>query len=218
MNPGGPAARALLAALPALAILAAGCGSSAQPAGTGGSRPPASTPVSTATSSPSAGNSAAPGAGGGNAGGPCATTALRATLGPASGTAGSVYVPIRFTNASRARCTLTGYPGVSFVTGPSGSQIGNAASRIPLPSGPARTFTLAPGAVGNAVLQIADPGNYPRSRCQPVSAPYLRVYPPGQTAALYVKNASSLGACASTSVTILHIEPAQPGGSPAGGA
>lgn len=221
MNPDGPArrlsraARQFLAALPALALLVAGCGSPAPPAATGRSEQPSSAPVSAARSSPSAGN---PAGAGGSAAGPCATTALRAALGPASGAAGSAYVPIRFINTSPARCSLFGYPGVSFVAAPSGAQIGNAAARIPSPAGPARTVVLAPGAVANSVLQIADTGNYPSSSCQPASAPYLRVYPPGQTAALSVRNASGFGACASRSVTTLHIEPVQPGASPAGAA
>ena len=145
----------------------------------------------------------------------CATSVLKAVMGPASGAAGSAYVPIRFTNHSSTGCTLFGYPGVSFVTGPAGSQVGNAASRTPLPAGPAHLVTLAPGAVANAVLQIADTGNYPRSTCQPASGPYLRIYPPGQTAALYLRNGTGFGTCASKSVTTLHIEPVQPGASPA---
>jgi hypothetical protein len=209
------AASGFLAALVVLAILVAGCGSSAPSAATGGSQPPSS-PASPAGKTPGAGS---PGTAGGsaNAARACATTALKAVLVPASGAAGSAYAPIRFSNVSRTRCALSGYPGVSFVTGPSGSQIGSAANRIPLPAGPARAVTLAPGAFANAVLQIADPGNYPKSRCQPASAPYLRVYPPGQTEALYLKNASGFGACASADVTTLHIEPVEPGASPPGG-
>jgi hypothetical protein len=119
---------------------------------------------------------------------------------------------------SSADCALYGYPGVSFVTGPAGGQVGNAASRIPLPAGQPRAVTLRPGEVANAVLQVVDNGVYPKSGCQPADGSYLRVYPPGQTAALYVRTGFTQGAaCASRTVTTLQIQPVQPGAGPAGG-
>lgn len=215
----GTAVAACLAALPVVALLAAGC-SSASPSA--GSPPPSGaasapgTPAGAGTSA-STGSPAAAAGGTGTAAGACASAALKAALGPPSGAAGSSYVPIRFTNVSAARCTLFGYPGVSFVTGPSGREVGNPADRIPLPAGPAHRVTLAPGGAANAVLQVADAGNYPASRCQPASAAYLRVFPPGQTAALQVKNAYGYQACTSRGVTTLHVEPVQPGAGSAGG-
>lgn len=216
----GTAAVSYLAAVPVVALLAAACSSPS--AGTAGSRPPsgaasAAGAPSGAGTSAGTGNPTAAAGGTGTAAGACASAALKAALGPPSGAAGSSYLPIRFTNVSAAGCTLQGYPGVSFVTGPSGSQVGNPADRIPRPAGPAHPVTLAPGGAANAVLQVADAGNYPASRCQPASAAYLRVFPPGQTAALYVRNAYGYPACASTGVTTLHVEPVQPGPGSAGG-
>ena len=96
--------------------------------------------------------------------------------------AGSVYVPIDFTNTTGSTCTLFGYPGVSFVTSPSGSQLGRAATRIP----PTATLvTLAPGGVAHAVLKVAHTENYSASTCVPVTAHWLRVYPPNQFNAIY---------------------------------
>ena len=211
------AAAPWLAVLPMLAILAAACHSptsASAPATAGASRPPTGAP---ATSAPSpAGNPTAAAGGAGDAAGHCPSAALKAALGPPSGAAGSSYVPIRFTNVSATRCTLFGYPGVSFVTGRSGSEVGNPASRIPLPTGRDHRVTLAPGHAANAVLQVADAGNYPAARCQPASAPYLRVFPPDQTAALYLRNADGYPACASRGVTILHVQPVQPGAGSAG--
>jgi hypothetical protein len=40
--------------------------------------------------------------------------------------------------------------------------------------------------IASATLQIAQVAAYPSSRCDPVSARYLQVYPPGQTAAVYL--------------------------------
>ena len=49
----------------------------------------------------------------------CATSALQVKLGASDGYAGGVYQTIDFTNSSGSSCTLTGYPGVSLVSGPS---------------------------------------------------------------------------------------------------
>jgi hypothetical protein len=98
--------------------------------------------------------------------------------------AGSVYVPINFTNITGSTCTLFGYPGVSFVTSPSGSELGRAATRNP-PTG--TLVTLAPGGVAHAVLRVAEAGNYSSSACVPVTAHWLRIYPPNQFNAIYAR-------------------------------
>jgi Protein of unknown function (DUF4232) len=85
---------------------------------------------------------------------------------------------LNFTNLSGRRCTLHGYPGVSGVT-LTGTQLGSAASRV---FGPPHTVTLANGATTHALVGIVDPGVIvPASKCRPVTAAGLRVYPPNQT-------------------------------------
>jgi hypothetical protein len=102
----------------------------------------------------------------------------------AGAAAGSTYYPIKFTNTSGSTCTLFGYPGVSFASGPGGSRIGRAASRNP--AGQPVTVTLANGASAHATVQIAEADNYPQSTCKPVTAHWLKVYPPNQTTPLWV--------------------------------
>jgi hypothetical protein len=114
----------------------------------------------------------------------CAPDALRLAVGPASGTAGSFYYPLQFTNVSGSACTMYGYPGVAFVTGPGGSPIGGPAVRDP--AFPGELVTLAPGAVAHASLQVAIAANYPAKMCDPATAHWLQVYPPNQYTALYV--------------------------------
>ena len=58
-------------------------------------------------------------------------------------------------------------------------------------------------------LQVAQAGNYPASACQPVTAHWLRVFPPGDTVASYVD--VSLGACASASAALLTVTPIRSG-------
>ena len=78
---------------------------------------------------------------------------------------------------------MYGYPGVSFVTGPGGGQLGGAAVRNAT-FAPA-AVTLAPGAVAHAAIQVVVAQNYPARTCKPVTAHWLRVYPPGQYDPLY---------------------------------
>jgi hypothetical protein len=140
---------------------------------------------------------------------PCATSALKATIGSPEGAAGSSYYPIDFTNNATASCTLYGYPGVSFVTGPGGSQIGAAAARDAT-TAPV-LVTVAPGATVHATLQVVDAGNYPASRCTITKAHWLKVYPPDQLTALYISFSAQTCAGAATATKILSIQTVQPG-------
>ena len=78
---------------------------------------------------------------------------------------------------------MEGYPGVSFVRSPSGGQLGNAATRNP--AAPPAMVTLAPGGIAHAVLQVAEAGNYSQSACTPVTAHWLKIFPPNQVSAIY---------------------------------
>ncbi|HEY2578486.1 MAG TPA: DUF4232 domain-containing protein [Streptosporangiaceae bacterium] len=116
----------------------------------------------------------------------CPATALHATVNRTQGgaAAGTDYVALDFTNVSAHSCVLFGFPGVSWVSGQPGSQLGNAASRVTSDS--SVNVTLAPGAVAHAWLGIADAGNFPAATCKPVTAHWLRVYPPDQFGSVYV--------------------------------
>jgi hypothetical protein len=137
----------------------------------------------------------------------CATSSLDVKQGLAQGYAGGVYEVIDFTNTSNAPCSLYGYPGVSLVTGPPYTQVGLAAKRSTT-SAKVKLITLAPGATANALLQIVDALNYPSATCGPTKATALKVYPPNQTAPVYLPNTST--AC-SKSVQTMNIGPVQAG-------
>jgi len=196
------AARALgaCASIAAAAGMLAGCGSSPSPsAGQTVTVTVTASPQSTATTSqpvPSPTPSGPPA---------CATAILKAALGRGSGAAGSVYYPIVFTNTSASACSLYGYPGVSFVTA-SGGQVGPAATEDPVY--PRQLVTLAPGGTAHAELQILDAHNYPSSTCSPIAVHRLRVFPPGQTSAVYIAVATT--ACANSSVHVLSVQTVQP--------
>jgi hypothetical protein len=129
----------------------------------------------------------------------CLTSALRATLGAAQGTAGSAYQVIVLANISGKTCALYGYPGVSFVTGVGGSQIGKDAARDRTTA--PKVVTLAPGQSGSFALRVVDAAALPTASCDPVTAKWLKIFPPENTAALYVGYTAR--ACASKTATIL---------------
>ncbi len=137
---------------------------------------------------------------------PCASRDLGVHAGNGQGAAGSTYIPIVFTNNSDASCTLYGYPGVSLAGGSPVRQIGVAADENP--ATPRRLVTLAPGAVGSALLRIVAAQNFPAARCHQVPATYLQVYPPNQTTPSYVMYSST--AC-SKPVHLLTVDVIKPG-------
>jgi hypothetical protein len=137
----------------------------------------------------------------------CPTSGLKVAEGTAGAAAGSVYIQLEFTNESGRTCTLFGYPGVALTTSTvPGSQVGAAATKST--GKPKLVITLAQGATASATLQITQVANYPSSACDPVSARYLQVDPPGQTAAVYLPYTGR--GCAKP-VFVLGIGPVQSG-------
>ncbi len=180
------------------AVACSSSGHSAAPATTATTATPATTssPGTTGqspTTKPSTSTSSVP------SGPPaCPTSQLAVTLGPANGAAGSVYFPLNFRNQGSTTCTLNGYPGVSFVTGATGTQVGSPATRVAV-NGSATSpqlVTLAPGKSANAALREVNVANYPAATCTPTPVLGLRVYPPGETAAAFVSQPTT--GCAQT--------------------
>jgi Protein of unknown function (DUF4232) len=113
----------------------------------------------------------------------CTTGELSASLGEGGAAAGSVYRPLIFTNTGSHTCELRGFPGVSYVAGDDGHQVGPAAAMSGERGG---QVTIPPGGTAQAQLQLVNVQNYDADACHPVPVRGLRVYPPGDTAALFV--------------------------------
>ncbi|GAA3297988.1 DUF4232 domain-containing protein [Dactylosporangium vinaceum] len=192
--------------------------------GASASRPPSPPAISagpTDTGSASAVGAGGPSSGGA-AGGPassggattqqigrCHTGDLKVTAQGAMSGGGEMnnrYVWLVFTNTSSRSCTLYGYPGVSWVAGDSGQQVNEATVRK---SGttPAR-FTLAPQASGHATVHDGNPDAF-GPECQPVEVRGYRVYPPDETAAIFVPWA--VMACSGRGVNVGTVSPLVPG-------
>jgi hypothetical protein len=207
MMPSAHAARRAFAAAACVttAGILAACGSSSgpttQPTKTITVTVPAPSAPATSPATPTPATAPAP------AGPPgCATAALTASIGAGSGAAGSSYFPIRLTNASSSTCSLYGYPGVSFVTA-GGAQVGAAAAEDS--TYPRQLITLAPGVAAHAEMRIVNAQGYPPTTCHPVTVHRLKIFPPGQTSALYVTLTAT--ACSNPSVQILGVQTVQPG-------
>lgn len=187
---------AAVAGVMAVGLLTAACGSprttstSSDTSTTPSSTPATSTASSApATSASDAGVNTASGAGGDGSGGAsaangqCLSGNLNVTAGSGNAGAGHSFIPIVFTNKGSAPCTIAAYPGVSFVAGDDGHQVGDPATRE---SASTPAVTLQPGQSASAALSITNVGLYDPAQCKPVPVRGLRVYPPNNTAAVFV--------------------------------
>lgn len=192
---------AALAAAAGACTLIAACGSSPAPgagatttvtaqAGSTASTPAASSPAPSATASGTPG---------------CLASGLRARLGSSQGTAGTIYQVVVLTNTSGSACTLYGYPGVSFVTGAGGSQVGAPATKNPAVT--VTLVTLAAGGEANLLLGVHDAGAFPS--CTLTNVGWLRIYPPGDYGSVYVQYKTQ--ACANAAEKTLSVTPVRPG-------
>jgi hypothetical protein len=219
-----------LLAVPLLAagVLAAGCAASSTSSTAAPSSPSAAssaTAAGTGAAATGAASSAASASASSAASGTpaCTSADLKVSLGGGAGAGMSQnHIGLQLRNTGASPCTVYGYPGVSWVAGSDGHQVGAAAQRQANNSGSAeQTVTLAPGALASAPLDIVDAAVIPPAECKPVPVLGLRVYPPGETAALFLPLATGSGGYGECSLTTkqptLTIGYLQAGVQPGGG-
>lgn len=206
---GMPQVFVLTTAAAAAVLMLSACGASqAQPQGTTtpgtGSASPSTSPASPSPS-PSPSSSASPEPTAPGAPALCkAATLSAATDASGGGAAGSVYMKLNLTNTGTAPCLLRGFPGVSLTAGAEGEPIGAPATRDE--TNPVVDVLLAPGQTGTAVLRYTQAGNY--SDCTPVAAAGYRVYPPEDTASLFLPQ--PVNACSNANIALLSVGAFQP--------
>lgn len=135
--------------------------------------------------------------------GECPSSALKARVAPYDAGAGHLYSRMTFVNSSGVTCYMRGYPGVSYVAGDDGHQVGGSAIRQP--GRGAHTVRLAPGGHAYAFVDQAEVRNFPDVSCDPTAVRGYRVYPPDETAAKYVPSHSTQ--CGNPSVGRPRIAP-----------
>lgn len=194
------------AAATMLTLILAGCAGAAEPQPTASGQ--ASAPPASAPSTPSAG----PGED------TAASEPPRCLAGDLTGTAetdegggaaGSFGLRLVLVNDGADPCYLQGWPGVSFVGGGDGSQLGAAATQNRTDQYPNETIVIDPGSSTYAPLMVTQALNYSNADCQPRDADGFRVYPPGDEESLFIET-SDLVAC-STDVELLDVGPMQQG-------
>jgi Protein of unknown function (DUF4232) len=142
----------------------------------------------------------------------CTTSGLRISVGggaSGAGTAGLTvtWYPLDFTNVSGVACTLGGYPGVATYTGDD-VRVGNAAAADSMT--PRYRVVLAPGATARAAV-IASVPVAAAGGCKPVVATGLRVVPPGESVARYIRHpllaCSAAGPRAPVFLSVTAVQP-----------
>ncbi|NUT51500.1 MAG: DUF4232 domain-containing protein [Saccharothrix sp.] len=153
------------------AVLVTGCGSGAAGQGTG--EPPGAGTRGTLTTGGTSPTGVVE---------RCRAAGLRVELGRGNSDMRGRHAPLRFTNTGSRSCTLHGAPGVSYVTGESGGQIGLPAERetggplVELGSGETAS---APLFLSSAPLKTPD--------CRRVDVAGLRVFPPDDPEPVFVE-------------------------------
>jgi hypothetical protein len=123
----------------------------------------------------------------------CKASTLRLSFGAGDAGMSQQERVLRFTNVGSRTCAIVGFPGVSYVTGDDGHQVGAPAVRTGTIGA---QVNLAPGAVASTVLHSADPGVFDPSTCQPTAVRGFRIYAPDDTAAMFISLPAGEQACA----------------------
>ncbi|MGW5699556.1 DUF4232 domain-containing protein [Amycolatopsis japonica] len=171
-------------------LLASACGSGTEPVAQNTSASPSSSAPDTSVA-PSATSSAStptpqpvqPPAQAPKNDGLCKAGDVKLSIKDSDAAAGTVYRKLVITNASGHPCTIQGFPGISYVTGADGHQVGEAAYRDGAKGDPVQ---LANGESAIADVGFANVRNYPEEVCKPVETRGLRVYLPQETASNFL--------------------------------
>ncbi|MEV6875632.1 DUF4232 domain-containing protein [Amycolatopsis sp. NPDC051128] len=125
----------------------------------------------------------------------CKAGDVKLSLGQGDAGAGSFYRPLLITNASSKPCLIQGFPGVSYVAGTDGHQVGKDAFREGTKG---NAVKLDPGQAAAADIQFVNVQAFDPATCQPTPVKGLRIYLPQETASNFVP-ADGTG-CASTKI------------------
>ncbi|WP_240519366.1 DUF4232 domain-containing protein [Amycolatopsis antarctica] len=174
------------------AVAIAGCGQSSgddqaapppSAPSSSASTDPSTTPPSSESSEPEPSSEPAP-APPPQASGDCRANELELSIGQGDAAAGTVYKQLRFTNVGDRECTVQGWPGVSYVGGDDGHQIGESAFREGEKGG---AIELGKGESAFADIGMVNVGNFDQAQCEPEQVRGLRVYPPQETESMFVQ-------------------------------
>lgn len=177
--------RKLLIGCAVLLLLAAGCAKRMSGLPESGGLPPMTTTTTTrtapATPAPGTPSSTRPTQPARPA--VCTVGDLTVSLGASEGTAGTMYRALVFANSGDRTCVIQGFPGVSYVAGDDGHQVGEAATRSGTKGA---AVSLKPGATAAAPVGFRDIMAFDPAVCGTTDVRGLRVYPPHERKAEFV--------------------------------
>lgn len=127
-------------------------------------------------------------------------------IGEGTGATSHQSIPLIFTNTASSPCTITGYPSVSYLASAHGPQIGPAATRDEYPAGDPVRLTTGESATADAITTSVRVIS--RQQCGPAPAAGLLVYPPDNTAPVFLAS-NRYEAC--SRISVLMIKTVQPG-------
>jgi len=113
----------------------------------------------------------------------CTAGDLELSLGEGDSAAGTVYKPLWFKNVGEQECVVQGFPGVSYVGGDDGHQVGAPAFRDGTKGDP---VTLGKGQSAFTDIGFVNIHNYDEAECRPEAVRGLRVYAPHETESEFV--------------------------------
>jgi hypothetical protein len=125
--------------------------------------------------------------------GECKVADLELSFAGGDSAAGTTYRSLVFTNKGTRTCTIQGFPGVSYVTGDDGHQVGPAAYRA---GAKGEVVTLNPGDSASSDIGFVQVANYDPAVCKPTDVRGLRIYPPHEYDSMFI--ASEGTGCAGT--------------------
>jgi hypothetical protein len=125
----------------------------------------------------------------------CRTGDLKAETGGVDSNAGVLYLSLVFTNKSAGKCSLTGYPTVSWVSAKTGKTVNKPFTPD---TGAATPVVLEPGAKAHATLAYHQPDEVDPAKCKPVTVKGYQVVPPQESRPILV--VGSTVACSSTGI------------------
>ncbi|MEV4313504.1 DUF4232 domain-containing protein [Actinocrispum sp. NPDC049592] len=190
-----------LAGAALVAALIGGCGKTAPTAAEGTPSASTSTTTTTVPSTTTTTTTAAPPPSPAQAApAECKVADLSLSIRGEDGALGTIYRGLVFTNTGGRTCTIEGFPGVSFVAGDDGHQVGQPAVRDGAKGG---VVSLKPGDAATAPVGFTSIDAYDPAECQPTPVRGLRVYPPHDTASAFVAFPGQ--ACANPSVPHLKV-------------
>ncbi len=171
-------------------LLLGACGSESTPVAQSSSASPSSSAPDTSAAPSASSSSPAPASQPAQAPAPapkndglCKAGDVKLSIANGDAAAGTVYRKLVITNASGHACTIQGFPGVSYVTGADGHQVGEAAFRDGSKGEPVQ---LNNGESASADLGFVNVRNYDEAACKPTETRGLRVYLPQETASNFV--------------------------------